>query len=63
MTSEEDSIQGMNQDTIRDNFSSITMLIDAVFDGTGGPGGAVPNLLIGSRGSNQIACEMLKKGI
>ena len=53
----------MNQDTIRDNFSSITMLIDAVFDGAGGPGGAVPNLLIASRCANQIASEMLKKGI
>ena len=59
---EKDSMQWVNQDTIRDNFSSITLLIDAVFDGVGVPGGAVPNLLIGSRCTNQMATEMLKKG-
>lgn len=53
----------VNQDTVRDNFSSITLLIDSIFDGTGGPGGAVPNILINSQCDNQIATEMLKKGM
>jgi serine/threonine protein phosphatase PrpC len=52
----------VNQDTIRDNFSSITLLIDSIFDGTGGPGGAFTNLLVSSKYSNQIATQMLRKG-
>ena len=42
---EQFAIDFFNQDAIRDNFSAITMLIDTLFDGVGGPGGAVPNVL------------------
>jgi hypothetical protein len=38
-------------------------LVDALFDGTGGPGGAVPNMMVASMCGNQIATEMLKKGM
>ena len=51
-----------NQDTVRDNFSSITLLIDSAFDGTGCPGGAIPNLLMGSQNGAQVLLEMVKKG-
>ena len=51
-----------NQDTVRDNFSSITLLIDSAFDGTGCPGGAIPNLLMGSQNGTQVLLEMVKKG-
>ena len=53
-----------NQDTIRDNFSAITLLIDQVFDGIGCPGGAIPNMLISSpSNANYMITDMLKKGI
>lgn len=39
----------VNQDTIRDNFSSITLLIDSIFDGCGGPGGAFANLIVSGK--------------
>ena len=51
-----------NQDTIRDNFSAITLLIDSAFDGTSCPGGAIPNMLIGSQNGPQVLLEMMRKG-
>ena len=51
-----------NQDTIRDNFSAITLLIDQVLDGIGCPGGAIPNMLIASpQSENYLVTDMMKK--
>ena len=53
-----------NQDTVRDNFSAITILIDQVFEGIGLPGGAVVNLFINAPDcQNIILTEALKKGV
>jgi len=49
-----------NQDTIRDNFSAITVLIDCAFDGAGCPGGAVPNMLLSSANGAQVLLDMMK---
>ena len=38
----EGDLQTFNQDTVRDNFSAVTLLIDSCFDGGSGPG-ALPN--------------------
>ena len=42
----EADISYFNQDTVRDNFSAITLLIESAFDGSCGPGGALPNQLL-----------------
>lgn len=58
------SYSHFNQDSIRDNFSAMTLLVDQVLDGIGCPGGAVPNLLISSPESeNYLVTEMLKKAV
>ena len=54
------AMEFFNQDAIRDNFSAITILIDSLFDGVGGPGGAVPNAIAAR--FPVIGQKMLKSG-
>lgn len=52
-----------NQDTIRDNFSSITVALELIFDGISGPGGALPNSLVLTEAGHHLMQNILRKSV
>ena len=49
-----------NQDTIRNNFSALTLFVDSLFDGNGCAGGATLNPLIDAK---HLLSDALKKAV
>ena len=52
-----------NQDNLRDNFTAVSLLVDACIVGVGVPGGALPSRLITSEEGTHLLAEALRKGV
>lgn len=57
-----DEDEFFNQDTVRDNFTSIILLVEQLLDGASGPGGAMPNQFLMQDSSMPLLLETLKAG-
>jgi hypothetical protein len=52
-----------NQDNLRDNFTAVSLIVDACIMGVGAEGGALPSRLITSEEGTHLLAEALRKGV